>query len=109
MPGFPHDRLQPFADDGTSEFLGRDLRKVGEIDVLVLHPVDPIPITLGLWRSSSALHGVLSFSSRSSEIPHPRTHSKSRSCLRRFSFCLALTLSPFDSARRVPSTPSLTP
>src|SRR3954467_13677263 len=61
---FPRDGLPALADDRASEFFGRDLRKIGEIDVLVLHPVDPIPITLRLRRSSFVLHGVSPFSPR---------------------------------------------
>ena len=40
--GFTFDRLKAFADDGLSEFFGRDLWEIGEIDVLVLHPVDQV-------------------------------------------------------------------
>src|SRR3954454_2549705 len=52
---FPRDGLQAPADDRTSEFFGRDLREVGEVDVLLLHPLDPIPVTLRLRRSSFVL------------------------------------------------------
>jgi hypothetical protein len=39
-------------DQSLREPLGRNFGKIGEIDVFILHPIDPVPICLlKAWRS----------------------------------------------------------